>query len=121
MPESSSKSSLEERHQAGENLVRTFISRKQKKHWTQSDYKRFAHDYITDEGILEEYTNEDENGFIDLAEKNHINLNEDEDFQREFWHDCGSDFSEYIKTEDKDVRRGALIVDGMVSDKRSDA
>lgn len=108
---------LEEKRSLGENLVRTLIARMQKRHWTAVDYKRFARDYIMDEDILEEYTNEDQEGYIDLALINGINLNKNEDFLRDFWHDCLSEFSVYIQNEDQAVRRGALIADGVVSAK----
>ncbi|MHA2264237.1 MAG: hypothetical protein ACXAEN_17730 [Candidatus Thorarchaeota archaeon] len=121
MAEKSSKDKgLDEKHSAGASLVETLIARMEKKHWSNLDYKRFAHDYIADSDILEEYTNEDRTGYIDLATINGIPLKDDEDFLKEFWQDCLSEFSIYIQSEDQAVRRGALIVDGRVSGRVGD-
>lgn len=108
-----SSGKLADKHKAGKELYLTFRDIRNKDDWNYSEYRLIARRWLPEDEV-EDWTNVEGDGYIDLAEDKGINLKEDKHFQKEFWRLIEHGFADQMDTEDQDVQRGFRMCDGLI-------
>lgn len=104
---------LAEKHIAGKDLYRIFRDIRNKKDWNHSEFRLIARRFMPKDE-LEDWTNVEGDGYIDIAQDKKLDLNKDDFFQKEFWRLVEHGFADQMDAEDKDVQRGFRMCDGMI-------
>lgn len=104
---------LAEKHIAGKDLYRIFRDIRNKNDWNHSEYRLIARRFMPKDD-LDDWTNVEGDGYIDIAQTHEKDLNEDDFFQKEFWRLVEHGFADQMDLEDQDVQRGFRMCDGMI-------
>lgn len=113
MTDKAKESPLSEKHAKGKELYRTFRDIRNKQDWNHSEYRMIARRFMPEDDV-DDWTNLEGDGYIDLAEDKNVDLNQDEYFLKEFWRLVEHGFADHMDQEDVDVKRGFLACDGLI-------
>ena len=113
MADKKKESLLAEKHIAGKDLYRIFRDIRNKTDWNHSEYRLIARRFMPKDE-LDDWTNVEGDGYIDVAEDKEIDLNKDKFFLKEFWRLIEHGFVDQMDSEDPDVQRGFRMCDGMI-------